>query len=35
VSDDARVLTISQTVLQLGGKITMGTPKTKAGVRRV
>jgi integrase len=35
VSPDCRMLSIRQTILQLGGKITMGTPKTKAGVRRV
>ena len=29
------VLTIDRTLLQLGGKLTEGTPKTKAGVRRV
>jgi integrase len=35
VSPDCRVLNISQTVLQLGGKVVMGTPKTRASVRRV
>ena len=29
------VLTIDRTLLQLGGKLTEGTPKTRAGVRRV
>jgi integrase len=29
------VLTIERTMLQLGGKLTEGTPKTRAGVRRV
>ena len=29
------MLTIERTMLQLGGKLTEGTPKTRAGVRRV
>jgi integrase len=35
LSADARVLTIRRTLLQLGGKLTKGTPKTRAGVRWV
>ena len=32
---DTGVLTITKTLLQLGGKLTDGTPKTRAGVRKV
>lgn len=32
---DAGVLTAESTILQLGGKVTAGTPKTKAGERRI
>lgn len=35
VSPDGQVLTIERTLLQLGGKLAEGTPKTEAGKRRV
>ena len=35
VSPDGGVLTIDRTLLQLGGKLTDGTPKSRAGVRLV
>ncbi|MDQ2874602.1 MAG: site-specific integrase [Actinomycetota bacterium] len=32
---DAGVITVQATVLQLGGRVVAGTPKTKAGVRKI